>query len=356
MPAEEKTEQPTAKKRRDERKKGNVLMSRDVPLIVGLAGCFVVLRYYIATMSVGLQSYMTQALEQSALLDAGSLGLMTAVEFCLAFLKCVYPLFIAAVLLGILSVCVQTRFLFAKEKIKPKLRNLNPINGIKRIFSIKNLIELLKSVLKIIVLVWVFYGIMKSDFAEIRKTMDMSLKVSITFVLSMIYNMIWKIVMVFVIIAFFDFLYQRWDFERNMKMTKQEVKEEFKQTEGNPEVKNRIRSIMRQRAMSRMMQAVPQADVVIRNPTHFAVALKYDIKKDVAPYVVAKGQDEVALRIVDIAEKSGVYVIENKPLARALYAACKLNERIPEEYYGAVAEILVYVFRMTNKWSDAVND
>ncbi len=354
MPAEEKTEQPTAKKRRDERKKGNVLMSRDVPLIVGLGGSIVVLRYTIASIADQMKVYMSKELSGSALAEAGSLGLSTAVDFVLVFLKCLYPLLLVSMVLGILSVGVQTRFLFARERLKPKLSNLNPLNGIKKIVSLKNLIELLKSILKIIVLVWFFYSIFKSDFAQIRRTMYMDLTVSTAYIFGKIYDMVKKIVMVFIVIAFFDFLYQRWDFEKNMKMTKQEVKEEYKQTEGNPEVKNKIRSIQRQRAMTRMMQAVPKADVVIRNPTHYAVALKYDINKDVAPYVVAKGQDEVALRIVDIAEKNGVSVVENKPLARALFAACRLNDRIPEEYYGAVAEILVYVFRMNNKWSDTV--
>lgn len=193
-----------------------------------------------------------------------------------------------------------------------------------------------------------------TDFIEIRKTMDMDLSVSCVYMLNMIYNMVMRIVMVFFVIACLDFMYQKWDFERNMKMTKQEVKEEFKQMEGDPQIKGKIRSIQRQRALSRMMQAVPQADVIIKNPTHFAVALKYDIDKDAAPVVVAKGQDELAKRIIMIGEANGVTVIENKPLARALYASCELNGQIPEEYYGAVAEILVYVFKMNKKWSGSM--
>lgn len=155
--------------------------------------------------------------------------------------------------------------------------------------------------------------------------------------------------MVFIIVAFFDFLYQRWEYEKNLKMTKQEVKDEYKQTEGNPEIKGRIRRIQRQMALSRMIQKVPEADVIVRNPTHVAVALKYDPKRHGAPVVLAKGQDELALRIVKAGEENGVFMIENKPLARALYASCRLDQEIPAEFYGAVAEILIYIYRASHR-------
>ncbi len=253
--------------------------------------------------------------------------------------------------LPILSVGVQTKFLWVSKNLGFHFGKLNPLKGIKKIFSIKNLLELLKNSVKVIILGYILYTILRADFIQIRRTMDMDIASACAYLLNLIYNMIIKVVMVFVVIAAFDFAYQWWDHERKLKMSKQEIKEEFKQTEGDPQIKGKIRSLQRQRAMSRMMQAVPKADVVIKNPTHFAVALKYDIDTDAAPTVVAKGQDELAKRIIAIAEQNGVYVIENRPLARALYAACALNSQIPEEYYGAVAEILVYVFRMNNKWS-----
>ena len=159
--------------------------------------------------------------------------------------------------------------------------------------------------------------------------------------LQMAFQLVLKTCMAFTVIAFFDYLYQRWDYEKELKMTKQEVKDEYKQTEGNPEIKGRIRRIQRQMALSRMMQKVPEADVIVRNPTHFAVALKYDPDRHGAPVVLAKGQDELALRIVKAGEENGVFIIENKPLARALYASCRLDQEIPAEFYGAVAEILI---------------
>ena len=179
--------------------------------------------------------------------------------------------------------------------------------------------------------------------------MDMGIARSTVYMLNLAMDLVVTVVAVFAVIAVLDYFYQRWDYERELRMSKEEIKEEVKQTEGNPQIKSRIRSVQRQRAMSRMIQAVPAADVIIRNPTHFAVALKYDMEKNAAPIVVAKGQDELALRIVKVGEDNGVTVIENKPLARALYASADVDQEIPREYYSAVAEILVYVYRLKKK-------
>ena len=184
---------------------------------------------------------------------------------------------------------------------------------------------------------------------QVARMIDVEPLNSCIHLLQMAFQLILKVCMVFIIVAFFDFLYQRWEYEKNLKMTKQEVKDEYKQTEGNPEIKGRIRRIQRQMALSRMIQKVPEADVIVRNPTHFAVALKYDPKRHGAPVVLAKGQDELALRIVKAGEENGVFMIENKPLARALYASCRLDQEIPAEFYGAVAEILIYIYRASHR-------
>ena len=167
--------------------------------------------------------------------------------------------------------------------------------------------------------------------------------------LELVFELVLKVALAFAVVAFFDYLYQRWDYENNLKMTKQEVKDEYKMTEGNPEIKGRIRKLQRQMALSRMMQKVPDADVIIRNPTHFAVALKYDPDRHGAPMVLAKGQDELALRIVRVGEENGVFIMENRPLARALYDSCEVDREIPPEFYGAVAEILVYIYRESHR-------
>ena len=203
--------------------------------------------------------------------------------------------------------------------------------------------------IKIIILGVILYGILKDEIVVIAQMMDIDPLSSSAYVLKEIVSMVLKVGMVFAAIAGFDYFYQRWSYEKNLKMTKEEVKEEFKQSEGDPKIKGKIRSLQQSMARSRMMQAVPDADVIIRNPTHYAVALRYDIDKDNALVVIAKGQDLIALKIVEIAENHKVTVIENKPLARGIYASTPLGGQIPAEYYGMVAEILVEVFRMNKK-------
>ena len=230
----------------------------------------------------------------------------------------ILPLGFISIILAVVATGVQTKFLFAAKSAAFKLSNLSIIKGVKNLFSLKNLIELLKGILKITILCVVLYQLLKEDMRNIMRMMDMNILASASYTLEMVMSMVLKIGLIFTAIAGFDYLYQRWDYEKKIRMSKQEVKEEFKQTEGNPEIKGKIRSLQRSRARNRMMQAVPDADVIIRNPTHFAVALKYDIHKHNAPILVAKGQDFVALKIGEIGEANGVTNIENKPLARGI--------------------------------------
>jgi flagellar biosynthetic protein FlhB len=345
-----KTEKASPKKRRDERKKGHVAISKDVVMIASLLGTFVLLKMLFPFMYRTMRDYMIKYLslapgvENLSDFSAGIFG-----DTAWVILKAALPILLAGIVLAVLGTGVQTRFLFTKSNLAPKFSRLNPIQGIKNLFSLKSLIELLKNLLKIIILGIILFQIIKGDLRPIARTIDMDLKESAAYVLNAIMDMVFRVSLIFLAVAGFDFFYQRWDYERQIKMSKQELKEEFKQTEGNPEIKGRIRNIQRERARSRMMQSVPEADVIIRNPTHYAVALRYDIEKDNAPVLVAKGQDELALRIVAIGEEYGVYVLENKPLARGIFAATQVGAEIPSEYYGMVAEILVYVYRMNNK-------
>lgn len=353
MAADSKTEKATPKKRRDERKKGNVFTSNDVIIIVGVFGLFYLLKLYFPMMYETIRQYMTKMLSQAAApadFTTGGLNSLS-LDFFVTCLKAGLPILLAGLVLPILSSGIQTRFLFAKKNLTPKFGRLNPLQGIKKLFSLHNVVELIKNIIKVIILIIVLYTILQKDFLLILKTMDMDIALSASQMLGMVFSMVMTIVLIFVVIAGFDFMYQKWDYERRIKMSKQEVKEEYKETEGNPEIKGRIKKLQREAAMKRMMQSVPQADVIIRNPTHFAVALKYDIDKDAAPVVLAKGQDELALRIVAVGEENGVAVVENRPLARALYAECELGRQIPAEYYGAVAEVLIYVYKMNQKWS-----
>jgi len=220
-------------------------------------------------------------------------------------------------------------------------------------------VELIKNLIKISILLALLYNIIMNDLVPVSRTINMDLLNSSVYMLNMIFSLVIKVCMAFTVVAFFDYLYQRWDYEKNLKMTKQEVKDEYKQTEGNPEIKGRIRRLQREMAMSRMMQKVPQADVIVRNPTHFAVALKYIqcLEQEVSLITqgnlqktfTVKGQDELALRIIKVGEENSVFIIENRPLARALYASCKLDQEIPAEFYGAVAEILVYIYKASHR-------
>ena len=348
MPEGEKTEKATPKKRRDERKKGNVFMSRDAVSVATLIGSFSVLWLTLPTFSRELGGFMTYCLEMSS--DSGG-DLMQylnelVVQCILVVMKTVGPVLLVTLGCAVAATFAQTRFLIATEPLKPKLSKLSPLKGFKRLFSLKSVVEAVKGILKIILLMAIIYFSIQDMFLESSKYLYTDLDTSSLHLVEYAAGMVMRIAVAFVALAGADFLYQKWDYERQMKMTKQEVKEEYKQMEGDPKVKGKIKQIQRERAQRRMMQQVPGADVVIRNPTHFAVALRYQPERDNAPIVLAKGQDSLAQRIVEIAEANHVAVMENVPLARALYAEAELNREIPPNLYNAVAEVLVYVFKL----------
>lgn len=342
---QEKTEQPTSKRRKDARKEGNVFQSQEIATVVILSGMFGIMRFLITDLYGTARNYLIYMIENLGKEPDEVLGSALFSDTVFNLLRTCVPLLTAAFFLGILACGVQTRFNVSFQSVKPKFSRLNPLEGIRKMFAMRNLVELVKNLLKIGVLGALLYNVIKKDILQIARMLDVEPMNSTVHLFQMIFDMILKVCMLFAVVAFFDFLYQRWEYEKNLKMTKQEVKDEYKQTEGNPEIKSRIRSIQKQLASSRMMQKVPSADVVIRNPTHFAVALKYDPSRHGAPVVLAKGQDELALRIVRAAQENGVFVLENKPLARAIYSSCKLDQEIPAEFYGAVAEILVYLYK-----------
>lgn len=346
---QEKTEQPTGKRRRDARKEGNVFQSKDVVTVLMLLGVFYMIRLVLPFIYENVREYM-EFFFSAVSLDAPLEGSPHIFTFSVvSLLKCSLPLLLVAMLLGILGHGIQTRFLITFTPLKPKFSKLNPINGLKKMFSLNKIVDLVKNLIKISVLLVLLYNLLQSDLRPIARMIDMPVYNATAYALQMVFDLVVKVCIAFAVVAFFDFLYQRWDYENNLKMTKQEVKEEYKMTEGNPEIKGRIRRIQRQMAMSRMMQSVPEADVIVRNPTHFAVALKYDPDKNGAPVVLAKGQDYTALRIVKIGEENGVSIVENRPLARALYASCEVDREITPEFYGAVAELLVYIYKLNHR-------
>lgn len=348
MAADSKTEKATPKKRRDERKKGNVMLSKDVVIAASLLGVFSVLKIWFPTLQKSISSFMMRYF--ALLATTENLTKTTTrnitYDFILTYGTAIMPVLLASGFVAIVATMAQTKMLFAPEALKPKFDKLNPVNGIKKMFALKNFVELIKNLIKITILAAILYNFLGKRLVPIAKTINMDIGSSAAYTLKTIVNLVYTIGLAFVAISALDIMYQWWDYERQLKMSKEEIKEEFKQQEGDPKVKGKIKDMQRQMAMSRMMQQVPSADVVIKNPTHFAVALKYDDKSMSAPLVLAKGQDELALRIIKVAEESGVAVLENKPLARGLYAASEIGQEIPFEFYGEIAEILVKILKL----------
>ncbi len=345
----QKTEKATPKRRRDERKKGNILFSNDVVavavLVVGLA------TFAITASNAGshisqffrLCISMAGSPEEQQLSSGGG-------QLLLQFLKTLAwgagPMLGATAVAGVAATFLQTKMLVTGEPLRPQFSRINPIQGFRRLFSLRSVIEALKGLLKILILLYLIYRFLAGVVDTFPKFMFTDIPSAGAYLLDLAFQLAMQIAVAFAVLAAADFLYQWWEYERQIRMSKQEIKEEFKQMEGDPQVKGRIKQLQRKMAQSRMMQKVPQADVVIRNPTHFAVALRYKPETDSAPVVLAKGQDYLALRIVQVAEESHVAVVENVPLARALYAATEVGQEIPPQLYNAVAEVLVYLFRM----------
>ena len=349
---ESKTEKATPKRRRDERKKGNVLMSKDAVAVATLIGSLFMVQIMSGVFVSRIRDllYLCFTYMASSISVAPSNILSKLAETAiLAFATVAGPFLAVTAVLSVGVTFFQTKMLVTTEPLKPKFSRLNPLQGIKRLFSLRSVIEALKGILKISILLFLIYNYFTNVLLSFSRFLDLSLGQACSILFQDIITLVIQIAVAFTALAFFDYLYQWWDYERQLRMSKQEIKEEYKQTEGDPQVKGKIKQIQRQRAQQRMMQQVPGADVVIRNPTHYAVALRYHEEEDNAPRVLAKGMDELALRIVKVAEENGVHVVENVPLARALYASVNLDREIPPELYGAVAEVLVYVMKLDKK-------
>ena len=326
-------------------------MSRDAVAVASLLGTFATLWLVANAFAEQLGGFMTLCLATAGEdpQDTLSLSGEMSIQGIMVILKTVGPVVAVAILCAVAATFAQTRFLVSTESIKPKFSRLSPLQGFKRLFSMKSLVETGKNLIKIVILMAIIFLSIRDMFLESSNYLYTDLTAAVAHLVEMAGGMVVRICIAFVAVAALDFFYQWWDYEKQMMMTKQEIKEEYKQMEGDPQVKGKIKEIQRRRAQQRMMQQVPGADVVIRNPTHFAVALRYKPGIDDAPIVLAKGQDAIALRIVQIAEENQVAVVENVPLARALYAQAELNQFIPPELYDPVAKVLVYIFKLNDK-------
>jgi flagellar biosynthetic protein FlhB len=343
-----KTEKATQKKREDERKKGNVFQSSDVVSALSVLALFYTLKMVFPFIYSYLSGFLAKYFIYTKTVNALSAGFVIDIlkDSVIALFLLAGPVMLVSVAVGIIASGMQTRFKFSKENLKMKFSRLSPVQGFKRLLSIRSVVELVKSMMKITVMGFILYTGYMDIAKQFTRLMYEDVLTATAFILDSILGMVLRLSIAFVGIAVLDYLYQWWDYERNIKMSKQEIKEEYKQLEGDPQIKGQIRERQRKMSAARMMQQVPTADVIVRNPTHFAVALRYDIEKNRAPIVVAKGQDYMAFRIIEIAERHQIPMTENKPLARALYGAVEVNSEIPPEYYAVLAEIMAWVYSM----------
>jgi len=350
----EKTEKATGKKRRDARRKGQVRRSTEVNTAFCAIVMFGLLFAIWPTFVEQMTGIFTDNLGSTSLLMvSGGLNIneVTALftRLMLGFFAIMAPLLGAALFAGVAANVVQIGFMFTTETMKVKLNKINPINGFKQMFSPRKLVDLLKNILKIFLVGYVAYTDYMNLLEKFGSYVGQDIYVSFIDIMRTAFLMALKMCLVMVFIAVADFLYQWWKYEKDLKMTKQEVKDEYKMMEGDPKIKSKIRQKQMQMSAMRMMQHVPEADVVITNPTHYAVALRYDDKVSTAPAVVAKGQDYIAHKIREVATENGVQIVENPPLAQSLFATCEVGDEIPDELYQAVADILVFVYRQKGK-------
>ena len=355
-PGGEKTEPATQKKLEDARKEGQVAKSKEIANGLGLLALFFVLKLWIGNMGNSFLETFSAVYNRipsvAKLLGGTTPDREIQILFNHAILQLMIillPIFVIGFIVALLSDLVQVKWKPTSKPLKPKFSKLNPISGFKKIFSANSLMELIKSITKIFLIGYMAYSFLQDYYRYIFLLYDISPMQAIIFLGQIVTDLGIRISAVYMILALADYAYQKHKFKEDMKMTKQEVKEEYKNQEGDPHIKGKIRQKMREVSQRRMMQALPQADVVITNPTHYAVAIQYDAERFAAPIVLAKGQDFLAHRIKEIARENHVEIVENKPLARMLYANVEVGEAIPPELYQAVAEVLAFVYHMQGK-------
>jgi flagellar biosynthetic protein FlhB len=346
----EKTEKATPRRREEARKKGQVFKSTDlnsaIILIAGSVACFMAFPYMVNNLKSFTALYLLERTQQDFSNDYIYFMLL---EVLIIMGKMILPIFLTTFVVALLITYLQVGFVFSGESLTPKLERINPVEGFKRIFSKRALVELGKSLLKVIITGYIVYSVMRKHFILFPRFIDMELIAGLQVLSSIVFEMAMKVGLVFIIIGIVDYIFQWYEHEKSLKMSKYEIKQEYKQTEGDPQLKSRQRRIQRDIAMQRMMAEVPKADVVITNPTHFAVVLKYEASKMEAPVVIARGKDFMALKIKEIARIHGVVIVENPVLARTLYYNTEIGDLVPEELYQAVAEVLAFVYKQKKR-------
>ena len=352
----EKTEPATQKKLDDARKKGQVAKSREITSGLELLALFLILKFWVGNIGIQFLELFDNIYKKIPELTTYWQGTLPQQDVSNIFrqmlqqvLTIIAPILLIGFLIAFITDLAQVKWKPTLEPMKPKFSKLNPLKGVKKIFSANALVELVKSIAKIGLILYICYSYLKDKWPVLLNLYDVTLMQALQLAAETVTDLGIRIAALYMLIAFADFAYQKIKFKNDMKMTKQEIKEEFKQQEGDPQIKGKIRQKMREASMRRMMQDLPQADVVITNPTHYAVAIKYDPKVADAPLVIAKGEDHLAARIKEIARENHVEIVENKPLARMLYANVEIGEAVPPELYQAVAEVLAFVYQLQGR-------
>jgi flagellar biosynthetic protein FlhB len=345
----EKTEAPSAKRRDDFRKKGQIAQSKEVQTAALFTIILLFWIFYLPTFWNGLTEILFFIFQSSGEYEITPSSVMSLATFLLQKLGLlIAPLFLLVLLIGFFSSVFQFGWLLTAKPLTPDFSKLNPISGMARFVSKKSFIEVIKSLLKVLVVGWIGYSTVLDNFAEALILVDTPVAITIDYLGRIATLILAKVCAVLILIAFLDFLFVKWEMEEKMKMTKQELKEEFKQSEGDPHIKAQIRSIQQEMARKRMMADVPNADVIVTNPTHISIAIRYDSKEMAAPVIIAKGADLVAMKIREIARKHDIAIVENPPVARLLHNL-DIGANIPEDLFKAVAEILAHVYSLKGK-------
>lgn len=351
----DKTEDATSKKLSDARKEGQVAKSKELITSSGLATFFIILKVFIPYIGSGLLNYFYKIFGNIDKLakEEFSIAIVSdlMMDMILTILMIGIPIYATTVVVSFVVVLVQVKWKISGKTLKPKLSNINPVSGFKKLLSKDKIVELIVELIKIIIISNLAYNTLKKEWQLLLVLYDMKLEQAILLIGDLVIDLGLRISLIFLVIGFADLIYQKIKFKKDMRMSKQEVKDEFKNTEGDPLIKSKIRAKMREVSQKRMMQALPTADVVITNPTHLAAAIKYDKASGEAPILIAKGADYVAQKIKEVAKENKIEIVENKPLARMLYYNVELGAEIPPELYQMTAEVLAYVYGLKNKVS-----
>ncbi|MCB2184854.1 MAG: flagellar biosynthesis protein FlhB [Deltaproteobacteria bacterium] len=354
--AQDKTEKPTPRRRSKARQKGQVAKSQELGSVGVLLGGLASLWLFGGYIYGEVREFTVQFLSHSAQYHLTDVTVhQISVHVMSLFWLVVAPVMVAVVVAAIISNLVQVGFLMAPSRLKLDFKRLNPVEGFKKFASMRMFVELAKNILKMTVVGYVSYLVMAAEWNKLPDLSSLEMAAIMVYLVHVCMKLFLWAVLAMAVLALADYFYQRHDYEKNLKMSKQEIKDEYKQSEGDPKVKARIRSIQMEQARRRMMSALPQADVVITNPTHLAVALAYQAGEMDAPQVVAKGRGKLAEKIKEIAREHGIPVIEDKPLAQALFKAVDVGGSIPFELYEAVASILAHVYRLRNQHREVLD-